>query len=636
MAEPFTDEAATIAGHLETANIPALLATLIHFTGNADHLDDFPLPVSDITSMGDENGGIPAEMQAAARALALGHLTRWRAAGYPPLPRPSAAAIARARDYIAGGPVPPDYADLLTAELHLDGTPSATGITIDAPESARAAFPVVIIGAGMSGRLAGIALKQAGVPFTIIDALDRVGGTWVANRYPGVRVDTPNHLYSYSFEPAHEWPYRYSTGDVLQDYFERIARRHGLHENIRFMTRVDAAGWDGGHWQVSITGPEGAETLKARAVISAVGQLNTPKMPHIPGMDSFGGTAFHSARWPQGLDLAGKRVAVIGTGASAFQIVPEIATDVAQLTVFQRTPPWLLPQPIYHDAIPSGIRWLLRHMPFYANWNRFGLFWSLTEFLRPMVSKTDGWTQPGSLSEMNLGLRQLLEASLHEQLADRPDLLAKSIPSYAPGGKRMLVDNGVWATALKRPNVELLTDPITAIDASGVCLASGRHVDADVIIHATGFHASDFLAGLKISGENGIELHDQWAGDARAYLGMTVPGFPNFFMVYGPNTNIVVNGSIVFFSECSVRYITACLKWLIEDGVTALTPRPDVTALFNEKVDAENARMAWAAPDVNSWYKNAHGRVAQNWPFALVDYWNATRTPEKTDFEVVR
>ena len=631
MAEPFSEDAAAIAELLAPANIPALLATLIHFTGNADHLDDFPLPATDVSSWGDENGGIPAEKQSEARALAASHLVAWRDAGYPPLPRPSAAAVDRAMQFIAGGLVPPDYTDLLHSELHLDGVPSASGVSIDAPAAAKAEFPVVVIGAGMSGLLAGIALKEAGIPFTIIDAQDRVGGTWTANRYPGVRVDTPNHLYSYSFEPAHEWPYRYSTGDVLQAYFERIATKYGLHEHIRFRTRVDGASWDGHAWQVAIGG---GETLVARAVISAVGQLNTPKLPDILGVGSFAGPAFHSADWADGIDLKGKRVAVIGTGASAFQIVPEIAGEVASLAVFQRTPPWLLPSAVYHDAVPEGVRWALRHMPFYANWNRFGLFWSLTEFLRPMVSKTDGWNEPGSLSEMNAGLRALLEGALTAQLADRPDLLAKSIPPYAPGGKRMLVDNGVWATALKRDHVELITDPIASIEATGVRLASGRLVEVDVVIYATGFSASDFLVPMQVIGEAGRNLHDEWDGDARAYLGMTVPGFPNFFMIYGPNTNIVVNGSIVFFSECSVRYIMGCLKLLIEGGLTGMEPRPDVTAAFNEKVDAENARMAWAAPDVNSWYKNAKGRVAQNWPFALVDYWNATQVPEKADFSV--
>ncbi len=631
MAEPFSDSEADIATRLEPVNIPALLATIIHFTGNADHLDAYPLPVTDVSTWGDENGGIPLAKQAEARALAAHHLARWRDTGYPALPLPSAAAVDRAMHFVAGGQVPPEYTDLLTSELHLDGTPTASGITIDAPAKAKAEFPVVVIGAGMSGLLAGIALKEAGIPFTIIDAQDRVGGTWTANRYPGVRVDTPNHLYSYSFEPAHEWPYRYSTGDVLQGYFERIATKYGLHEHIRFRTRVDGATWDGKAWQVKL---DSGETLPARAVISAVGQLNTPTLPDIPGVGRFAGPAFHSAHGDAGVDLKGKRVAVIGTGASAFQIVPEIAGDVASLAIFQRTPPWLLPSAVYHDKVPDGVRWALRHMPFYANWNRFGLFWSLTEFLRPAVARTDGWNQPGSLSQMNADLRMLLEAALAAQLGDRPDLLAKSIPPYAPGGKRMLVDNGVWATALKRDNVELITDPVAAVEAGGVRLASGQLVAVDVIIYATGFTASEFLVPMHITGENGVDLRTQWDGDARAYLGMTVPGFPNFFMIYGPNTNIVVNGSIVFFSECSVRYIMGCLKLLIEEGKTALEPRPDVTAAFNDRVDAENARMAWAAPDVNSWYKNAKGRVAQNWPFALVDYWNATRTPEKADFEV--
>jgi 4-hydroxyacetophenone monooxygenase len=631
MAGTFGDSEAAIIAHMAEANIPALLATLIHFTGTADHLDYFPVPVTDVSTWGDENGGIPAQKQAEARALAARHLAAWRDAGCPPLPRPSPAAVDRAMHFVAGNQVPPDYADLLASELHLDGAPGATGVQIGAPDAAKAAFPVVIVGAGMSGLLAAIALQQAGIPFTIVDAQDRVGGTWAANRYPGVRVDTPNHLYSYSFEPAHEWPYRYSTGDILQDYFERIAARHGLHQQIRFRTKVSAAAWDGKNWLVSL---DDGSTLAARAVISAIGQLNTPKLPDIPGLGSFAGAAFHSAQWPDGIDLAGKRVAVIGTGASAFQIIPEIAGDVASLSVLQRTPPWLLPSAIYHEAVPDGVRWLLRHMPFYANWNRFGLFWTLTEFLRPAVAMTDGWNEPGSLSEMNAGLRQLLEASISAQLADRPDLLAKCIPAYAPGGKRMLVDNGVWAAALKRDNVELIDDPITAVTPTGVQLASGRHVEVDVIIYATGFHASDFLASMTITGIDGRDLHRHWDGDARAYLGMTVPGFPNFFMIYGPNTNIVVNGSIIFFSECSVRYITGCLKLLIEAGLTALAPLPDVTAAYNARVDAENARMAWAAPDVNSWYKNSKGRVAQNWPFALVDYWNATRVPDTADFEV--
>ncbi len=634
MAKPFADSDADVRAAIDAAHIPSLLAALIHFTGNADHLDGFPLPVNDPSNIGDEQGGIPADKQAHAKALAFDQLILWRDAGFPRLPRPSPDAVRRAMHYVAGGEVPEAYEAFLTDELHLGGLPKATRVTIDAPADAKAAFPVVIVGAGMSGLLAGIAMRQQGLPFTIIEARDKVGGTWWANRYPGARVDTPNHLYSYSFEPAHEWPFRYSPQPVLQDYFERIADKYDLRRHIRFNTTVDHAEWDGTQWQVHVNGPDGTATLPARAFIAATGQLNRPKLPDLPGRDSFAGPAFHTAEWRDDVDLTGKRIAVIGTGASAFQTVPEIAPTAAQVSVFQRTPPWVLPQPIYHDRVAAGTQWLLKHMPFYSNWWRFTLFWQLTEFLLPAVSATDGWDMPGSISELNEGVRQLLTGSITEQLASRPDLLAKVIPSYAPGGKRMLVDNGSWAKALCRDNVELIDDAVAAIEPAGVRLRSGRVVDADVLVYATGFHASEFLMPMRITGADGRDLRDVWDGEARAYYGMTVPGFPNFFMIYGPNTNIVVNGSIVFFSECSVNYIAGCLKTLIEAGATALQPKPAVVDAFNLRVDAANARMAWGMPDVTSWYKSGSGRVSQNWPFALVDYWNATRVPDMADFEV--
>ena len=631
MTEAFTDDRAQVAAMLAEAHVPSLLAALVHLTGSADHLARFTPPAADFTA--DEQGNIPADQQAAARALAAEALLAWRAAGYPPHAAPPGEAVRRAMGLVAGGTVDMKYLDFLTDELHLEGARQATTVTIDASPEAKADCPVVIVGAGMSGLLAGIALKQQGLPFTIVELRDRAGGTWWANQYPGCRVDTPNHLYSYSFEPAHEWPYRYSTQPVLQDYFERIVAKYDLGSHIRFNTRVEAARWDGSRWQVSVTGPGGAETLEARAVVSAVGQLNRPKLPDLPGIGSFAGTAFHSAEWRHDVDLAGKRVAIIGTGASAFQIVPEIAASVGQLSIFQRTPPWMLPQMEYHAPVGTGKNWTLKHLPFYARWYRFSLFLMMVEFLRPAVARSEGWNAPGSISPMNAMLRQMLEESVKAQAADRPDLLPKLIPGYAPGGKRMLVDNGVWISALKRPNVELITDPVAAIEENGVRLASGRLVEADVLIYATGFHASEFLMPIKVTGEGGQDLHELWGADARAYLGMTIPGFPNFFCIYGPNTNIVVNGSIVFFSECSVNYIMGCLKLLVEEGVTALKPRREVHDAFNARVDAENARMAWGEPDVQSWYKSKSGRVSQNWPFALVDYWTATRAPARDDFE---
>jgi len=250
-----------------------------------------------------------------------------------------------------------------------------------------------------------------------------------------------------------------------------------------------------------------------------------------------------------------------------------------------------------------------------------------------MVRADPAWSGgDGAVSEANAGLRALLEQALAAQAPDRPDLLAKVTPAYPMGGKRALVDNGVWMEALKRDNVDLVTTPIARVTPEGVETKDGVSHPADVLIYGTGFHASRFLWPMRIVGRGGKDLNDVWKGDARAYLGMTTPGFPNLFMIYGPNTNIVVNGSIIFFSECSVRYIVGCLKLMAETGADAIEVKPEVHDAFNAKVDAANALMAWGAPQVSSWYKNATGRVSQNWPFPLVDYWTATVAPNPADF----
>ena len=622
---------AEIDAALAGAHIPSLLVAIAHLTGSADHLAGFDRPVYEF--FGDGQGNLPPEQQARARELAAGELRSCRDRGATLPPRPPEAAIRASMDFIAGAEIPEHYVPFLTEELSLDGPETRElRVAIDADNDTKSDFPVVVVGAGMSGLLMGRSLQLAGLPFTIVEANADVGGTWFANQYPGVRVDTPNHLYSYSFADEHAWPKLYSTGDVLQDYFARFADAHGLRPHIRFGTRVEAASWDAAEavWRVRLST---GGTLTARAVVSAVGQLNVPKYPDLPGVGDFAGPAFHSARWDHSVDLTGKRVAVIGTGASAFQFVPEIAGKTSQLTVYQRTPPWLGPTPDYHDAVAPATQWLIDNFPFYANWWRFWLFWMLTDGILGAVTRDPEWTGPGAVSAVNDELREALTGYIASQVEDRPDLLPKLVPTYAPGAKRMLRDNGVWIGALKRPNVDLVTKAIARIVPAGVKLADGSVVAADVLIYGTGFHASDFLMPMKVTGEDGRDLHATWDGDARAYLGMTVPGFPNFFTIYGPNTNIVVNGSIIFFSECSANYILGCLKLLIERDASAMVPKAAIHDAFNTRVDAANASMAWGSPGVSSWYKSKSGRVSQNWPFALVDYWNATRRPDPADFE---
>jgi 4-hydroxyacetophenone monooxygenase len=538
-------------------------------------------------------------------------------------------------EFAVGGADMAAYLPLLEEELAILGEDRR------APDwhAAGTTFHVAIVGAGMSGLLVAHRLQQAGVEFTIFEKNDDVGGTWYENSYPGCRVDNPNHNYSYSFAQRHDWPYHFSTQDVLLDYFRSCADAFGLRDRIRFSTEVVSTTWseDQCTWSVRVRSADGAEeTLEANAVVSAVGQLNRPSLPDIPGRDNFAGTWFHSARWNHDLDLRGKRVAVIGTGASAVQFIPEIAPVAGELLVFQRTPPWFGPTPDYHDAVDPGQQWLYGHVPSYSEWNRFWIFWRMGDGAIANVRVDDDYEPKGAaVSAINDFVRMMLTEYINAEFADRPDLLSHVVPAYPPGSKRMLRDNGVWAGALKRDNVQLVADRIAEITSSGIVMADGTSHDVDVIIYGTGFHASKFLTPMKVTGRNGVDLHEHWKGDARAYLGVNVPGFPNLFCLYGPNTNIVVNGSIVYFSECGVRYILDCLRVIIEGGHRALDIRKDVHDEFNERVDVENRQMAWGWSDVNSWYKNDFGRVAQNWPFTLLEYWQRTLRAKPDEYELI-
>jgi 4-hydroxyacetophenone monooxygenase len=633
---PITASDDEIRRFVADAEVPPLLPALAYATGDPSLLRDDLRPDPLLLSM--PQGGLGEDQLAEARALAVEAIIRFRDGGSVPAPPPTGEALLRLLEHTVGGVPMADYLPLLEEELAIEGDDRRAPTWHKDDVAPDVDFRVVVIGAGMSGLLAAHRLQQAGVPFVVLEKDADVGGTWLENRYPGCRVDNPNHNYSYSFAQRHDWPLHFSTQDVLLDYFRRCADAFGLRPHLRFGTEVVSAAWsdDEQHWVVRTRGDGGEEVCTANAVISAVGQLNRPHLPvEVEGFGSFAGPAFHSARWDHDVDLAGKRVAVIGTGASAVQFVPEIAPVAGELLVFQRTPPWLIPTPEYHDEVEPGLRWLYRHLPSYSELNRFWIFWRMGDGALEAVRVDETWEPKGAAVSAASDLaRMVLTAYLQLEFADRPDLLEAVVPTYPVGAKRALRDNGVWARTLKRENVRLVTEGIERITPTGVVTADGVEHAVDVVIYGTGFTASEFLVPMQVTGRGGVDLHERWGGDARAHLGISVPGFPNFFCLYGPNTNIVVNGSIVYFSECGVRYVLGCLGAVLGAGKRAIEVRPEVHDRFNAEVDAANRSMAWGWSDVRSWYKNEHGRITQNWPFTLLAYWQRTQAPALEDFEL--
>lgn len=633
---PITESEDELREILSQAEVPPLLPALAYATGDFSLLRDDLRP--DPLTFGLPQGGLTEEQQAEARALALQALLSFRESGCTPAPPPDDAGVLRLMEFAVGGAEMDPYLPLLEEELHHQEEDRRAPQWNANDVSPGTDFRVLIIGAGMSGILAAHRLRQAGIDFTVVEKNADVGGTWLENTYPGCRVDNPNHNYSFSFAQRHDWPFFYSTQDVLLSYFRDCADHFGIRDAIRFGTEVKLATWseERGTWSVVVADSTGQEeTFEANAVISAVGQLNRPKFPEIDGVGQFAGPTFHSARWDASVDLRGKRVAVIGTGASAMQLIPEIAPLVAQLDVYQRTPAWMAPTPEYHDPVPAAQQWLYRHVPSYSEWNRFCIFWRMGDGAIEGVRVDESWDPAsGSVSPANDFLRLALTEYIQAEFHGRPDLEAAAIPTYPPGAKRMIRDNGVWAKTLKRENVHLETGGIDRITETGIRTKDGQDHPVDVLIYGTGFHASKFLTPMRVVGRDGVELHDHWAGDARAYLGVTVPGFPNLFCLYGPNTNIVINGSIIYFSECGVRYVLGLIEHILKNGARALDVKKAVHDAFNEAVDAENRRMAWGASDVNSWYKNDTGRVSQNWPFTLLEYWQRTKAPDPGDYEL--
>jgi 4-hydroxyacetophenone monooxygenase len=625
---------AELRRNLQAADPATLLLCLVQLTGERQWLEDAqPFirgPMNYQEFMPEELRDAIRDRLAEVLAAPEGH------AGDRP---PDDALLSEMMTVATGERVSDDYIAMMREDLTLDTLASRSLSWRKRPDaSVLDETQVVIIGAGMSGLYAGIQLQQAGIPFVILEKNEAVGGTWFENSYPGCGVDTPNHFYSYAFEPNHDWSHFFAKRNELWNYFERVADKHDLRKHIRLATEVDEARYDEkeARWHIVAHDADGRRLeLSARILVSAVGVLNRPKLPDIAGLSTFEGPAFHTAQWDRTFDWRGRRVAMIGTGASGHQVGPTIAPEVDRLMIFQRSPHWVVPNPNYHVGVSDGKKWALANVPYYLRWYRFQLFWSFADGLHPALQVDPDWPDPArALNALNEKHRRFMERHMKSELKERPDLLAKVIPDYPAYGKRILIDNH-WFRMLTRHNVDLITEKIDRIVPEGVRMTDGRVWEADALVLATGFKVSKMLFPMKIFGRAGAELHEVWGDDdARAYLGLTVPGFPNFFILTGPNTGLAHGGNQIFMTECGVRHMMLALRELLESGKRAIECKREVYEDYNAKVDAMHAQMVWTHKGMSNWYRNRHGRVFAITPWRLVDYWKMTANFDPAEYEL--
>lgn len=629
VGQPFTTPDADIAAALEQVSIPTLLLSLVHITGDPRFIREFKQAGLFLNEV---QGFMSEEDKARVREVALPVITDYRDRGCP-VPEPLPAEVVREMlDWAACEPVDDDNLPLMLEELDLEAVDPRRPATLEDTDG----FRVVVIGCGESGVLAGVRLKQADIDFTIVEKNAGPGGTWWENSYPGARVDVANHFYCYSFEPSNHWDHFFAEQPELRQYFQDVVDRHNLEPHIRWNTEVVSAAWDGTMWNVTVRSAAGTETLRANAVITAVGQLNRPQIPDFPGAETFAGPAFHSAAWNHDVDVTGKRVALIGAGASGFQIAPAIADKVSHLTVFQRTAQWMFPNPMYHEPVADGVRWAMEHLPYYGRWYRFLLLWpGADKGLDAARVDPDYDDQGNAVSEINAIARIMFTDWITTQVGDDPELLAKVLPDYPATGKRTLQDNGSWLGTLKRDNVDLIRTPIERITPTGVVTADGETYDSDIIVYATGFRATDVLFPMTITGRDGIDLRDAWGQRPYAYRGITVPGFPNFFMTYGPGTHLAHGGSLILNSELQMRYINQCLEHLITQGLQAMEPLPEPTQEWHRRSQEAIRQTVWAQPSIkHSYFKNADGEIHTVSPWRLSEYRSAINEPVWSDFTV--
>jgi 4-hydroxyacetophenone monooxygenase len=498
-------------------------------------------------------------------------------------------------------------------------------------------FTVAVIGAGMGGLNAAVQLQQAGISFFVIEKNDEVGGTWYENQYPGARVDTPSRAYTHIFGAEFVFDFPFSPQSQNQAYFEWVADHHALRDSIQFNTEVQSMTWDEGEslWIIEATGPDGPKTYKANGVICASGLLSRPNIPDFPGESAFAGQIFHTARWPKDLDYEGKKIAVIGTGATGYQLIPELARKAGHVHVVQRKPQWVIDVPGYLSALNPHVTWLDRNLPFHINFMRFRTNWLTGEHVYGEVFNIDpDWQGPVGRSALNAEVIADRTHYIRSKFADRADLIEKMIPPHPPFSARPILVDSEYSIydALLQDNVTLLTAGVERLTETGL-VSGGVEYDADIIVKATGFRANDMLWPMEIIGQNGQTVEQFWAKDGcRAYVsGSIMPGFPNMFILYGPNTNPAQGGGIVNHEEMVTRFALECFAQLILNGKKSVNVSYTAFQQYNELLDEREKLKIYTDNRAQAYFMNKYERSSIMCPFGPSELWRMLKSSGNDD-----
>lgn len=615
---------------LAYADVPTLLMVYTQISGDADALDHFAPHIRPQTQGGTQ---IPEDLQIALREKLFALLTQDPPPSFSPL---SDGLMRRMMDVYTGEHVAEEFVPLL---LEQSGMTGVQGVDLSSRAKPPEGFKVLVIGSGLSGIALGVKLSEAGYNYEIIERNDEVGGTWYHTRYPGLAVDTPSHFYSYSFELNASWTHWFSRGKENHEYLVHTAAKYGVRDRVTFRHEVVSAVWDeaDAKWDVTVRDLEsGAETVRRVDVfISAIGFNNRPKSVDIPGHETFKGISMHAAKWDQGIDLSGLRIGVVGTGCSSMQISPIMADTGQHLTIFQRSRHWVMPIPILNQEIPDQLKWALHRIPHYSQWWRLITYWNASDGLYQNVVMDPDWHMPEvSTCQSNEMVRQYLLSHIETHLSDRPDLKDKVVPDYPPGGKRFIMDND-WFQMLKRDDVTLETAGIDRVVENGILTKDGRMIELDAIIYATGYVLADMLAPMHIAGRDGVTIRQLWGSeDPRAHRGLTVPKFPNFFVMSGPGSAPNHGAGVNILAEQQTNMILGCLDLMLNSGARQIEPKQEHFENYNEAADAQLKNMVWAHPRVKSYYQNSKGRLYLSSPWRLVDSWHQSRRPDPAEYDL--